>query len=113
MEQLNWEGLAIGASAFLVIGLFHPLVIKGEYYWGLKVNYAFAALAVFTGIAALSVESTFWSAILAIVAFSSAWSIKEVYDQQKRVERGWFPANPRRKQATTKSKECTPSAPQS
>ena len=97
MEMLNWEGLLIGASTFLIIGLFHPLVIKGEYYFGLKVNRAFAVAGVAASVGALCVVSLFWSAILAVVAFSCFWSIKEVYDQQERVRKGWFPANPRRK----------------
>lgn len=95
--MLNWEGLAIGAATFVVIGAFHPLVIKGEYYWGLKVNWAFAVLGVSAALGALFVADTFWSALLAVVAFSSFWSIKEVFDQQKRVAKGWFPSNPRRK----------------
>ena len=35
MEVLNgihWEGIIIGISTFLIIGLFHPVVIKAEYY---------------------------------------------------------------------------------
>ncbi|MDE6145430.1 MAG: DUF4491 family protein [Muribaculaceae bacterium] len=94
--SLNWQGLLIGASTFLIIGLFHPLVIKGEYYFGLKVNLAFALLGIASSIGALIVSSMFWSAILAVIAFSSFWSIKEVYEQQERVRKGWFPANPRR-----------------
>ena len=35
--------------------------------------------------------------ILGVIAFSSFWSIKEVFDQRKRVEKGWFPENPKRK----------------
>lgn len=97
MEMLNWEGLLIGAATFLIIGLFHPLVIKGEYYFGLKVNWAFAIAGVAASAGALCVGSLFWSAILAVIAFSCFWSIKEVYEQQKRVRKGWFPANPRRK----------------
>ena len=30
-------------------------------------------------------------------AFSSFWSILELFQQEKRVERGWFPKNPKRK----------------
>lgn len=97
MEIFNWEGLLIGASTFLIIGLFHPLVIKGEYYFGLKVNWAFAIMGVLTAIGALLVSSLFWSAILAVIAFSCFWSIKEVREQQERVRKGWFPANPRRR----------------
>ena len=30
---MNFEGILLGAGAFLCIGLFHPLVIKAEYYF--------------------------------------------------------------------------------
>ena len=31
---MNFTGLLVGLSTFLIIGLFHPLVIKAEYYLG-------------------------------------------------------------------------------
>lgn len=99
---LNWAGLGIGICTFLIIGLFHPLVIKGEYYFGLKINIAFAIVGVITAIAALLVDSLFFSALLAVISFSSFWGIKEVYDQQERVRKGWFPANPKRKKNNDK-----------
>ena len=100
-SDFNWEGLAIGACTFLIIGLFHPLVIKGEYYFGLKVNYAFALLGIIASLIALLTEGVFLSAIFAVIAFSSFWSIKEVYEQKERVRKGWFPANPKRKKTET------------
>lgn len=33
---MNFTGLLVGLSTFLIIGLFHPLVIKAEYYIGVK-----------------------------------------------------------------------------
>lgn len=96
ITQLNWQGLCVGICTFLIIGLFHPLVIKGEYYFGLKVNIAFTLLGIASAISALLVASTFISSLLAVVSFSSFWSIKEVYEQQERVRKGWFPANPKR-----------------
>ncbi len=30
LETYNLLGLTIGVATFLIIGLFHPLVIKGE-----------------------------------------------------------------------------------
>lgn len=96
LMSLNFEGLAIGVCTFLIIGVFHPLVIKGEYYWGLRVNYAFAALGIISACLALITKGLFLSAILAVIAFSSFWSIREVYEQQERVRKGWFPANPKR-----------------
>ena len=33
---LYWQGLIIGIFTFLIIGLFHPIVIKCEYYSGTR-----------------------------------------------------------------------------
>lgn len=100
---LNWQGLAIGACTFIIIGVFHPLVIKGEYYFGTKINYVFFLLGVVASILALLTNGVFLSAILAVVAFSSFWSIKEVIGQKERVRKGWFPANPKRRETREKS----------
>ena len=32
LTEYNLTGLVIGIATFLIIGLFHPLVVKGEYY---------------------------------------------------------------------------------
>ena len=34
MDLINFNGLLIGIATFLIIGLFHPVVVKAEYYWG-------------------------------------------------------------------------------
>ncbi len=94
--NLSFEGLAVGLVTFLIIGLFHPLVIKGEYYYGVRCWWAFLVLGVIMSIASIMTSGTL-SVIAGVVAFSSFWSIGEVFEQRKRVERGWFPANPKRK----------------
>ena len=33
MDMINFDGLLIGIATFLIIGLFHPVVVKAEYYW--------------------------------------------------------------------------------
>lgn len=33
--EWNFEGLGVGLAAFLVIGLFHPVVVKTEYHLAL------------------------------------------------------------------------------
>ena len=45
----------------------------------------------------LLVASTIPSTILGVVAFSSLWSILELFKQRERVEKGWFPKNPKLK----------------
>ena len=95
--ELNFSGIVIGVATFLVIGLFHPLVIKAEYYIGVRSWWLFLFLGIVAGIASLMVANLTLSIILGVVAFSSFWSIGEVFEQKKRVEKGWFPANPKKK----------------
>ena len=95
--ELNFSGVAIGIATFLIIGLFHPLVIKAEYYIGVKSWWLFLLLGIVTGVVSLLVHNLIVSIILGVVAFSSFWSIGEVFEQRKRVQKGWFPKNPNRK----------------
>ena len=95
--ELNFLGVIIGVITFLIIGLFHPLVIKAEYYIGVKSWWLFMLLGILSAMASLLVADLILSILLGVVAFSSFWSIGEVFQQKKRVEKGWFPANPRKK----------------
>ena len=95
--DLNFFGIIIGVATFLVIGLFHPLVIKAEYYIGVKSWWLFLLLGVVSAAASLLVENLVLSILLGVIAFSSFWSIGEVFQQKKRVEKGWFPSNPKKK----------------
>lgn len=90
-------GLALGLATFLVIGIFHPLVIKGEYYFGVRCWWVFLLGGISGIIGSILVADTFWSSILGVGAFSSLWGIGEIFEQRKRVAKGWFPKNPRRK----------------
>ena len=94
---MNFSGIVIGIATFLIIGLFHPLVIKAEYYIGVKSWWLFLLLGVASAVASLLVANLTLSILLGVVAFSSFWSIGEVFEQKKRVEKGWFPANPKKK----------------
>lgn len=96
LTQHHIAGLAVGLATFLIIGLFHPLVIKGEYYFGRKIRWAFLCAGVVLLALCLYVDDIVASILLGVTAFSCLWSILEVNEQVKRVQRGWFPANPRR-----------------
>lgn len=95
--EFDFSGIIIGVATFLIIGLFHPLVIKAEYYIGVKSWWLFMLLGIVFAGASLLVGNLILSIILGVVAFSSFWGIGEVFQQKKRVEKGWFPANPKRK----------------
>ena len=36
LNEYHLAGLLIGICTFLIIGLFHPIVVKAEYYWGIN-----------------------------------------------------------------------------
>lgn len=99
LSTFNYTGLIIGLSTFLIIGLFHPLVIKGEFYFGKKIRWVFLIFGIFFLVLALYMEGVTASSLLGVTAFSCFWSVKEVNEQVERVKKGWFPANPKRKPA--------------
>lgn len=82
---------------FLIIGIFHPIVIKTEYYTGTKFWWIFLIVGIVCLLLALLIADSLCSAILGIFGASSLWSIKELFEQRDRVKKGWFPMNPKRK----------------
>ncbi len=96
LAQYNLTGLVIGAATFLIIGLFHPLVIKGEYYFGVRCWWVFLLMGAAAVAASLAVRDVLWSTLLAVWGASSFWSIGELFEQRRRVAKGWFPKNPKR-----------------
>ncbi len=89
-------GLVIGAVTFLVIGLFHPVVVKCEYWFGTRCWWWFLVLGLAACGVSVAMSDVLWSTVAGVVAFSSFWTIKEIFEQAERVRKGWFPANPRR-----------------
>ena len=94
---MNLIGIIIGISSFMCIGLFHPIVIKAEYYFGVRCWWVFLVVALGCIAGSLLAAATIPSTILGVVAFSSLWSILELFKQRDRVKKGWFPSNPKRK----------------
>lgn len=96
LESLHFIGLATGLATFVIIGAFHPLVIKCHYHWGTGCWWWFLLLGIASCVASLVVANEFWSTVLGVLAFSSLWTIKEIFEQEQRVAKGWFPDNPAR-----------------
>lgn len=91
-----WSGVIIGAISFLIIGIFHPIVIHCQYYFTDRIwpvfligGLTFCALSLFA-------HQIILSATLAVTGFTMLWSIGELKEQTKRVQKGWFPENPNR-----------------
>ncbi len=91
---MNFTGIIVGLATFLIIGLFHPIVIKAEYCFGTGCWWIFLIVGVVLGLLSAVVNSLIVSTILGVTAFSSFWSILELFQQRKRVRKGWFPKGP-------------------
>lgn len=90
-------GVIIGICTFLIIGLFHPVVVKAEYYWGTRCWWVFWVLGLIGMAGSIIIKNLLVSSLLGVFSFSSFWTIKELFEQRQRVLKGWFPMNPKRK----------------
>lgn len=96
---MNFTGIITGLATFLIIGIFHPIVIKAEYYLGTKCWWIFLLAGIIFGAISLIVSNLILSTILGVTAFSSFWSILELIHQKERVRKGWFPEGPGHKKS--------------
>ncbi|MDR1721761.1 MAG: DUF4491 family protein [Methanobrevibacter sp.] len=95
--MMNFEGIIVGLVSFLIIGLLHPVVIKSEYHIGKKVWPIFLIGGIIAMIISLFLDNLILSILIGILGFSLLWSIHELFEQEQRVKKGWFPYNPKRK----------------
>lgn len=94
---MNLVGIIIGIGAFLIIGLLHPVVIKTEYYIGKHIWPLFLISGIICVVLSMLIDWIIVSILFAVLGFSLFWSIHELYEQEERVKKGWFPANPNKK----------------
>ena len=99
---MYFTGIVIAISTFLIIGFFHPIVIKAEYYTGTRLWWVFLLVGLMSIVAALFIEDSALSAIIGVFGASALWGIGELFSQKKRVEKGWFHMNPKRRGAYRK-----------
>ncbi len=92
---MAYTGVLIGLCAFFIVGCFHPIVIKVEYYYGKRTWPIFALLGVAFAVGSLF-ASHFLSLLLGVLGASSAWSALEVVWQHGRAVRGEAKRNPKR-----------------
>jgi len=88
--------LIIGIAVFLIIGVFHPVIIKCEYYFTDKIWPIFLIIGIGAAAWSCFIQQVIVSAILAVFGCTCLWSIIELKEQRERVEKGWFPKNPAR-----------------
>ena len=94
---MNYSGLILGGATFLLIGVFHVIVVKGEYYFSKKIWPLFLATGITSLFISLFISSPVISSLIAVFGISCLWSIRELFEQEDRVKKGWFPKNPKRR----------------
>lgn len=91
---MYFTGIIIAFMTFLAIGIWHPIVIKTEYYWGTRAWILYLIIGISCCGAALFIANIFISSFLGVFGASALWGIGELFQQRKRVEKGWFPEGP-------------------
>lgn len=72
---------------------------------GLDCWSVFLVTGLICAVGAVFIKELWISALVAVLGFTLLWSIRELFEQEERVQKGWFPANPKRK--TTGNKRVT------
>lgn len=93
---MNFEPILVGLATFAIIGIFHPIVIKAEYYFSYKIWPFFSLVGLVLLGASIFIHG-FLSYVVAVLGITCLWCIVELFHQKRRVEKGWYPKNPKRK----------------
>ncbi len=93
---MNYLGPILGLISFIIIGIFHPVVIKLEYYLGKKSWWMLAVPGLLIVILSLFMNEIV-SILLGVLGFSLFWSAHEMFKQHDRVLSGRAKRNPKRK----------------
>jgi len=91
-----FSGLLLAICTFLIIGLFHPLVIKTEYYTGTRFWWGFLVMGLLCVFLSICIKEIIISALLGVLGASFLWAIGELFEQKQRVKKGWFKMNKKR-----------------
>ena len=95
--RMNPTGLILGLFMLFCIGFGFLWVIKLEYYFGAGIWKAVLLVGILICLASLLMPYFTTSALLGIFGGSVVWGATELPGQAERVQRGIFPANPKRR----------------
>lgn len=93
--SIHFEGILVAFFSYVIIGIFHPVVIKCEYYFSSKIWPLFLVCGILLLAGALFTTGML-SIVLSLLGASFLWCIRELKEQEARVAKGWFPQNPNR-----------------
>ena len=86
----------MGLVSFLLIGVFHPVVIRVEYHFGKQAWPVFLTGGLAAIAASLFLHQRIASVLLGVLGFALLWSTLELFKQHERVLKGRAKKNPNR-----------------
>jgi hypothetical protein len=93
---MNTTGIVFAIFTVLAIGIGFVWVVRLEYHVGAHVAKIVALVGIVTILISLFLPAFWASAIVCVLGGTIVWGATELPDQEERVEKGIFPANPRR-----------------
>lgn len=88
---MYFTGIIIAAMTFLTIGLWHPIVIKTEYYFGTRPWVIYLLVGISCCVAALFISNVYISSFFGVFGASALWGIGELFSQKKTRREGLVP----------------------
>jgi hypothetical protein len=82
---MEYIGIYFGLYVLVTIGLYHILVVKLEAWFGVWPWIAFLLLGLACLYFSIVAKTAIWSMWWGYNAFLNLWSVKEMFDQRKRV----------------------------
>ena len=81
IEKYGLEGLVIGALTFVIIGVFHPLVSKGEYYFGTRIWWFFLIGGIAGLAASLSIDNEpfIWTILCPVISRRNPEPMRQLF----------------------------------
>ncbi len=89
--NINLDGIVVGTATYLLIALGHHSVIWAEYWFTKRCWPAYLVVGVAAMVGSMFIDELVVSVIISILGTTALWGIGEVIQQEKRVEKGWFP----------------------
>ena len=96
MPEIYFEGFLIGLAAFVLIGIFHPVVIRVEYHFGKRIWPLFLIAGLAASVVSLFIDQRMLSVLFGVLGFALFWSTFEIFKQHERVLKGQAKRNPNR-----------------
>lgn len=88
---MNFIGILFGLFVFFSIGIYHVIVVKIEYHLGTWPWVIFLLLGLGCIYLSLMSKGQVVSILWGYMGFINLWTIKELFEQRKRVQKGWYP----------------------